>query len=185
MLFKPTAGKITALEAGKIQIQDLNEFAKSLRTHNQFVQVCYLKAICSPKQAQIALEHALSAEEQNTAFSKSLQMEFLLRLAAEPQIEKALEKVGLKEAKPQEALAIALGETKAEAKQALQFLQKLGFKPNPKLLEPQNLKKNSAYIKKIYSLSEQELKALSSLPNPLLGAVTERIALTSLQERSQ
>jgi tRNA threonylcarbamoyladenosine modification (KEOPS) complex Cgi121 subunit len=181
MIFKRISQGTAAIEAGKIELNDIDSFAARLNSYSDFVQVCSLKAICCATQPFVALEHALSAIDSGTAFSRTAGLEFMLRLSAERQVGKALDKVGLAQGK-NTALVISFADEKAKAENAIEFVKGLGFKPQPRLFE--GLKDNTAHVKEIYGITEKELSTLSDLPEPLCAAVIERIALVALLERN-
>ena len=176
-----------SLKSGIAYIEDINKTIKTITLiaseRNAFAQLCSLKPVCSPQQVLTAFEHARSAVSNGTAFAKTLEIEFLLRLAGTKKIDNALKILGLRKGK-QEVLLIlsaenekALKETEKEIKKAIKFGE------NEALLKT-NFRRNSKEIKKIYGISDSELKALSDLgkEKALEGAAIERIALVALED---
>jgi len=71
-----------------------SEILKIAKSHN--FQVFDLNAVKSEFQVNLAFFHAEKAFEQNSNISKDLLLEFLIRVAGIRQINKAIEKVGIK-----------------------------------------------------------------------------------------
>ena len=182
----PNSGFIS-LKSGIVYIKDINKTIKTITLiaseRNAFAQLCSLKPICSSQQVLVAFEHARSAISNGSAFAKTQELEFLLRLAGTKKIDSALKILGLRNGKQEVLLIVsaenerALDETEKEIKRAIKFGE------NAELLKT-NLRRNSKEIKKIYGIGNSELKALSDLgkENALEGAVIERIALVALED---
>jgi len=182
----PNSGFIS-LKSGIVYIEDINKTIKTITLiaseRNAFAQLCSLKPICGKEQALTAFEHARSAISNGTAFAKTPELEFLLRLAGTKKIDNALKILGLRNGKQEVLLIVsaenerALDETEKEIKRAIKFGE------NAELLKT-NLRRNFNEIKKIYCITDSELKALSDMPKEkaLEGAAIERIALVALED---
>ncbi|MFH1256492.1 MAG: KEOPS complex subunit Cgi121 [Candidatus Diapherotrites archaeon] len=139
-----------------------------------FIQLVSLKPVVSREQLLFAFTQALQAQEKKETFSKSLPLEFLLRLSAQKQISAALELFALKEGENKVAVV-------SDSKKALAWFEKEFSFTEKKGLLAENAEKNFAALKKIYSVGEKELIALNDCANPLSEAVIERIALLGMQ----
>ena len=161
----PNSGFIS-LKSGIVYIEDINKTIKTITLiaseRNAFAQLCSLKPICSSQQVLVAFEHARSAISNGSAFAKTQELEFLLRLAGTKKIDSALKILGLRNGKQEVLLVVyaedekTLDEIEKEIKKAIKFVE------NEALLKT-NLRRNSKEIKKIYGIGDPDLKALSDL----------------------
>lgn len=178
-------GKFVEILPGFCRIDNVDAAIKSFLAfaaeQKIFLQVVSLRPVAGKNHVMFALEQTFSAFETGTNFAKSAELEFLLRLSANKQIEKALDILGLKPGK-NEALAVVAGKEKKSVSAAFAFLKKsIAFKPVKGLLE-KNAQKNAAEIKQIFQISSAELAALSDKKSSALEeAVIERVALLSLE----
>ncbi len=183
----PSNPEFISLKSGIACIEDIDKTIKTIMSvasgKKAFAQLCSLKPICSARQAEIAFEHAHSAIAGKTAFAKSLEIEFLLRLAGTKKIDAALKILGLRNGE-QEALLIICAEDKKTVNETEKEIKKsIKFGENAELLNT-NLKRNFKYIQKTYGITDNELYALSNMrkEDALQQAVIEMVALVALED---
>lgn len=177
MLFEAKIGliNISNVEAS------LKKASLTLSGKNEFFQIISLKPIASLKQLELAAEHTLYAFQNSQNFALKPSMEFLLRAAAEKQLNKVLDAFPLTEGENKVAV-IALAENKKNLIKALKFAQSgLDFKENPALLE-ENLKQNTDFLIDWFKIYSKELESLNSenKQEALQKIILEKIALLNL-----
>lgn len=183
----PPNSESISISSGIVCIEDINKTIKTITLiaseRNAFAQLCSLKPVCSPQQVLIAFEHARSAISNGTAFAKSLEIEFLLRLAGTKKIEHALKILGLRNGEQEVLLVISAENEKALNETAKEIKKATKFEENEELLKT-NLRRNFSEIKKIYGIGNSELEALSDLgkEKALESAAIERIAMVALED---
>jgi len=165
---------------GEIDIEKAQTTLKKLseaKANAKLLQLSPIKNIISPFQVFVAAGQTMNAIETNSSFSKSPELEFLCRLNAESQIDKAINLSELKKGKNTVCLVIVTaGAGKNIAKKQLQeAASKIGMKE-----KKIDLDKNKNVVMKHFGIAKKELEALSDLKNPLEAAVIERIALLNL-----
>ncbi len=183
----PSNPEFISISSGIVCIEDINKTIKTITLiaseRNAFAQLCSLKPVCSPQQVLAAFEHAHSAISNGTAFAKTLELEFLLRLAGTKKIDSALKILGLQKGKQEVLLVVSAENEKALDEIEREIKKTIKFGENLELLKT-NLKRNFSEMKKTYCISDSELKALSDLgkEKALESAVIERIALVALED---
>jgi len=164
---------------GEIDIDKAETTLKKLSEGSggaKLIQVCSAKNIVSPLQVFAAAEQTITSFENNTSFSDSTNLEFLCRVNAERQIEKAIRAAGLKKGRNVACLVVVSGIGKTK-KQLSDIASKIGMKE-----KKIDLSKNANSAMKHFGITKAELKTLSDLKNPLEAAVIERIAMLNLSQ---
>jgi len=87
-------GKSFAFVSGQILTENYDATIKKLAFlgKKRFIQIVPARAVAGRKHLETALEHALSSFPSKTNFAKRPELEFIVRLLAEKQLEKALKK---------------------------------------------------------------------------------------------
>ena len=164
---------------GEIDIDKAETTLKKLsegKGSAKLIQICSAKNIVSPLHVFAAAEQSINSFETNTSFSGSTNLEFLCRVNAERQIEKAINASALKKGKNVACLVVVSGIGKSK-KHIIGVAAKIGMKE-----KKMDLSKNADAAMKHFGITKAELKTLSDLKNPLEAAVIERIALLNLSQ---
>ena len=177
--------KISALDVlilhGKMEIKNVELAIGQLKEigakNNCFIQIVPSEFILGEMQLIVALEHALSSFESRSNFTKSKNIEFLVRLSCQRQADRAIEQFGIMEGKGEYFVVVAGGKTKL--KNILKLIEKnFEFKKNKKInlpplkklweiygIIPANTKSNSATAIKEFDKLVIEKIALLALEN--------------------
>ena len=167
-----------ALLIGKISTESYSTTIKKLTLVQEhvFAQIVPARLIAGKRHAEAALEHAVLALENNHAFTKSLSLEFLVRLFGEKQLGKALESAKF----GKESVVLVIGAKSRKQIEGiagmLNFRETKGSRParNPQLSG------NREELMRFYGISEKEIDAVSDLDNPLEELVIEKISMVAL-----
>jgi len=166
---------ICGIKTGIINIHSEESFIKSLLEQNyrhNFCQVVPLNKVCSRFQVFVALESAIEAIKNKSAFSKKLELEFLIRFFGTKQISKTFKYAKLKKGNNNVLLICAQKNQKALLKLFKKIENVSEFKEK-KIVIGSNKKELSDF----YGISKKELKTLKYLNNPLEAAIIEKNAL--------
>jgi tRNA threonylcarbamoyladenosine modification (KEOPS) complex Cgi121 subunit len=137
--------------------------------------------IASPEHLYFAVLNALQAFQNKTGISKSAAMETMLYASAERQIQKAIDRIGIK---PQ-TIAMAVVIIGGDPKQIVALLSALtecvGMEPDEAVLGMSREKE--AKICQTFQISGEELKTVpdSKAENAVASLVIERVALLAAQ----
>jgi tRNA threonylcarbamoyladenosine modification (KEOPS) complex Cgi121 subunit len=142
----------------------------------KLLQICSAKNIVSHFHVFAAAEQAFSSTENHTSKSNSAEIEFLCRLNAESQIEKAIDASALKKGK-NIACIVVICKKGSATKHLQDAALKIGLKE-----KKIDLSKNANAAMRHFGITKKELEALSDLENPLEAAVLEKMALASLSQ---
>jgi len=173
-MISKTIGKCDfSLLKGQITKDSCKETIKKLMiaSDKQFTQIIPACLVAGKNHIFSALEQSLSAFEQKTNFTKKPELEFIVRLLANKQLNKALEKAEFRQG---EILVLVIGssdkKTIEKVKTGLNFVEKEFA-----------LGKNEKELKEFFGISEEELSALNDVEKPLEELVIERVAFVSLE----
>ena len=162
-----------ALLTGKISIDSYSTTIKKLTLAQQkgFVQIVPARLVAGKRHIAAALEHALFALGNGTAFSKNLELEFLIRLLGEKQLNTVLKNVQF----GNEEVAIVARMNGGKKPSGL--MEEFNFK------EIKNFKfgKNKKRLMGFYKISEKALETLSDAENALEELVIEKISFVELE----
>ena len=158
-------------------------FLKTNRKQTQNVDLQFFDAelIATDEHLYFAVLNALQAFKNKTNHSKSPAMETILYASAQRQIQKAIERSGIKPQTKNLAVAI-IGEDPKHVQETLEHLTKtLGREPDEKVLEMKKTKE--ATIKKAFEIQKEELKIMENgdPKKAIVNLVIERIALLATQ----
>jgi|WetSurMetagenome_2_1015567.scaffolds.fasta_scaffold45905_2 tRNA threonylcarbamoyladenosine modification (KEOPS) complex Cgi121 subunit len=145
------------------------------------IQFFDAELIATQEHLYFAVLNALQAFENKTNLSKSSAMETMLYASAQRQIQKAIERCGIKPKTKSMALII-IGDDPKQIENALEAVTKsVGSEPNETVLEM--TKNKEAKIKKAFEITEEELKTLenSNQQKAITNLVIERVALLATQ----
>ena len=140
----------------------------TIASENSFAQLVPLRIVAGFNHVFTALEHALSAFELGSAFARKPELEFIIRLCAEKQLNRALE---IAEFGKEPLLLVAKsGEIKKIARG-------IGF-----VGKKFEIGKNKAELMKIFGISKRELEAMKDSKSALEELVIEKCALVALEK---
>ena len=173
MLSKKVGKHEISILKGRITTDSYEETIKKLSIvpQKQFTQLAPLRVVAGENHILFALEHTFSAFENKTAFAKKPELEFIIRLLAEKQLNKALEKAKFK--KGENLLLVVGSQNKkviGETKTTLGFEEK-----------EFSLGENKKGLMELFKVSEGEIKALGDLQNPLEELIIERVSFVALE----
>lgn len=165
------------VENPKKLVEELREACKPAET-----QLLRAEHILNPEHVYFAVFYALEAFKQKANIARTLNLEILLKAAAEDQIREALSKIGLKKGR-QDIVALTLAENQEEAEKAARTItERLAGHLSPDILKPTPSKLES--IARLFDITEERLKADSAYPDKekaLLNLIIEEIALTLIR----
>ena len=148
---------------------------------NVDIQFFDAQLIASQEHLYFAVLNALQAFKNKTNLSKSPAMETILYASAQRQIQRAIERCGIKPQTKSMALII-IGEDPKQIQNALQAVTKsVGSEPDESVLEM--AKNKEAKIKKAFEITDEELKTLENgnQQKAIVNLVIERVALLATQ----
>jgi tRNA threonylcarbamoyladenosine modification (KEOPS) complex Cgi121 subunit len=137
--------------------------------------------IATQEHLYFAVLNALQAFKNKTNLSKSPAMETLLYASAEGQIQKAIERSGIKPKTKNMAVAI-IGEDPKQIQNAIDALTKdVGSEPDPSVLEMTKTKETK--ITKVFKITNEELKTVenNNQEKAIINIVIEQVALLATQ----
>lgn len=143
-----------------------------------FAQIAPASKIAGVRHICAALEHAISAGENGSAFTKNLELEFLVRLFGEKQLNAALSKAEFGD--EDVALLIESGAGAKATKKIVEIKKALNFE-EIKGIKASALGKNKKELMEFYKIGETELATLSDLDDALEELVIERISFVALE----
>jgi tRNA threonylcarbamoyladenosine modification (KEOPS) complex Cgi121 subunit len=168
-----------------IKFAQAEEFLKANRkeiqqnTHTQFFDA---ELIASQEHLYFAVLNALQAFQNKTNISKSLAMETMLYASAQRQIQKAIQRGGIKPETTSMAVII-IGENPKQIETVLQAITEcVGVEPDEKVLEMSKVKEKK--IKETFQITDEELKTVMKNENreeAVVNLVVERVALLATQ----
>jgi len=169
----------------KIKFAKAEEFLKANRKENREnvdVQFFDAQLIATKEHLYFAALNALQAFQNKTNVSKSLAMETMLYASAQRQIQKAIERCGIRPETTNMAIII-IGEDTTRLKTMLQAISTcVGVEPDEKVLEISNFKEHK--IIETFQITDQELKTVIKNENheeAVVSLVIERVALLATQ----
>jgi len=165
----------------KIKFAVAERFLKANRKENQEnvdVQFFDASLIATQEHLYFAALNAFQAFQNKTNISKSIGMETMLYASAQRQIQKAIERCGIKPETTSMGVVI-IGENPTQLKTMLQAISTcVGVEPDEKVLEISNVKEHK--IIEIFQITDQELKTVMKKENrteAVVNLVIERVAL--------
>ena len=172
MISKIEKDKFSILK-GKITNKSYNTTIKKLTLvgENYFVQIIPAKLVAGTNHLFFALEQTFDSFENETSFTKKPVFEFLVRVFAKKQLNKAIK---IAEFSDGENLVLII---KSTSKEEIEKIKKeLNFEE--KKFE---FGKNKEELMDFFGVSKNELEALSDLKNPLEEAIIERVSFVALE----
>jgi KEOPS complex subunit Cgi121 len=166
-----------------ISFSKVDAFLKANRKqNNQHVEVQFFEAdlITTQEHLYFAVLNALQAFRSKTNKSKSVAMETMLYAAAQRQIQKAIDKVGVK---PEtKAMAVVIVGNSPECVEVMlkELTLCVGSEPDDSVLKLTKLKQQK--IKETFQISDEQLKTqVAATEAALVNLVIEEVALLSTQ----
>jgi tRNA threonylcarbamoyladenosine modification (KEOPS) complex Cgi121 subunit len=161
------------------------EFLKVNRKENkQTVDTQFFDAesIATQQHLYFAILNALQAFQNKTNISKSPAMETMLYASAQRQIQKAIQRCGIKLETTNMAVII-IGENPAKIENMLQKITKcVGVEPDERVLEMSKIKEKK--IIETFQIMVEELKTIMKNDNreeAVVNLIIERVALLATQ----
>ena len=145
------------------------------------IQFFDAQLIATPQHLYFAVLNALSAFKNKTNLSKTPAMETMLYASAQRQIQKAIERCGIKPETKNMALVI-IGDDPKQIENALEEVTKsVGSNPDASVLEM--TKNKEAKIRGAFEITDQELKTVENgaPEKAIVNLVIERVALLATQ----
>jgi tRNA threonylcarbamoyladenosine modification (KEOPS) complex Cgi121 subunit len=145
------------------------------------IQFFDAELIATQEHLYFAVLNALQAFKNKTNLSKSPAMETLLYTSAERQIQKAIERCGIKPQTKNMAVAI-IGEDPKQMQNAIDALNKsISSEPDVTVLEMTKTKETK--IKKAFKITNEELKTVANnnQEKTIINIVIEQVALLATQ----
>jgi tRNA threonylcarbamoyladenosine modification (KEOPS) complex Cgi121 subunit len=149
---------------------------------NVDIQLFDAQLIATQEHLYFAVLNALQAFQNSTNHSKSPAMETILYASAQRQIQKAIERIGIKPQTKNVAVTI-IGEDPKQIQSDLEALtESVGKEPDDKVLAMTKTKETK--IRKAFEIGEEELKTVTKngdSETAIVNLVIERVALLSTQ----
>jgi KEOPS complex subunit Cgi121 len=146
------------------------------------IQFFDAELIASQQHLYFAALNALQAFQNKTNISKSPAMETMLYASAQRQIQKAIQRSGIKPETTTMAVLI-IGERQTQIQSVLETISEyVGLEPDEKVLEMSKAKEKK--IIKTFGITEEELKSImknNDREGTIVNLVIERVALLSTQ----
>ncbi|MGD0643700.1 MAG: KEOPS complex subunit Cgi121 [Candidatus Bathyarchaeia archaeon] len=146
------------------------------------IQFFDARLIATYEHLYFAILNALQAFQNKTNISKSLAMETMLYASAQRQIQKAIQRCGIKPETTSMAVIIIV-ENPTELKAVLQAVTAcVGVEPDERVLEMSIVKEKK--IKETFQITDEELKIVMKNENreeAIVNLVIERVALLATQ----
>jgi tRNA threonylcarbamoyladenosine modification (KEOPS) complex Cgi121 subunit len=167
-----------------IRFAQAEAFLKTERKKTSHADIQFYDAIliATYQHLYFAILNALQAFKNKTNISKSLSMETMLYASAQRQIQKAIQRCGIKPETTCMAVVI-IGENPAQVETLLQAVTAcLGVKPDERVLGMSKVKEKK--IKETFQITDEELKTViknNKLDEALVNLVIERVALLATQ----
>jgi tRNA threonylcarbamoyladenosine modification (KEOPS) complex Cgi121 subunit len=165
----------------KVAFAEAEGFLKANRKETgQAADVQFFDAelIATQQHLYFAALNALQAFQNKTNISKSPAMETMLYASAQRQIQKAIQRCGIKPQTTKMAVLI-IGENPASLKFVLEAISKcVGAEPDESVLELSREKEKR--IIEVFQITNEELKTLTQ-KEAVINLIIERVALLSTQ----
>ena len=179
-------GKYTEITGYRnIKFARAEEFLKANRKETQAnvdLQFFDAQLIATQEHLYFAVLNALQAFQNKTNISKSLAMETMLYASAQRQIQKAIQRCGIKPETTSMAVII-IGEDQIQIKTMLEAISThIGVEPDEKVFEISKFKEHK--IIETFQITDEELRAVMKNENreeAVVNLVIERIALLATQ----
>jgi len=169
----------------KIKFSQIEEFLKANRKEklkNIDLQFFDAQLIASQEHLYFAVLNALLAFKNKTNISKSMAMETILYASAQRQIQKAIQRSGIKPESASMAVVI-IGENPTQIETLLDAITKcVGEEPDGKVLEMSKAKEKR--IIETFEISKREINTVLKDENhfeAVVNLVIERVALLATQ----
>ena len=168
-----------------VKFDRAEEFLKTSRKQTQ-QSVCFqffnAELIATCEHLYFAVLNALRAFQDKTNISKSLAMETMLYASAQRQIQKAIQRCGIKQEAASMAVVI-IGERPREIDNLLQAVTvHVGAELDEGVLEVTRLKEKK--IKEVFRITDEELRAVvkdGDWEGAIVNLIIERVALLATQ----
>jgi tRNA threonylcarbamoyladenosine modification (KEOPS) complex Cgi121 subunit len=173
----PFGRRIVGVAGGRGMVTDTDEFLQRLAAVDQAMgtmsQVFDALRIAGAEHLVRAARSALTAHATNNSFASSLGIELMCWTAAERQIRRAFEKVGVRQGAGELAFLV-VGTSRAKVKTAMaEIFHEFAVERDDNVLELRRDK--LPIIRRTFSISPEELKVA-----PFEKLILERVALLTL-----
>ena len=166
-----------------ISFEGVNAFLKENRKQNSpQVEVQFFEAdlVATQEHLYFAVQNALQAFRCKTNKSKSVAMETMLYASAQRQIQKAIDKIGVKPETKNMAVVIVGNDAKCVEAMLAELTACVGSEPDDSVLKLTKQKQQK--IKETFQISAEELKTqTATAEKALVNLVIEHVALLATQ----
>jgi tRNA threonylcarbamoyladenosine modification (KEOPS) complex Cgi121 subunit len=165
-----------------ITFEKAEAFLKTQRkqaTQQTDIQFFDAQFIASSKHLHFAVLNALQVFQNNTNISKSTAMETMLYASAERQIQKAINRIGIKPQTKIMAVVIIGKDPKQIDSQLRALTEYIGTTPDETVLEM--TKEKETKIRHVFQITDTELKTALNSKAETTDLVIERVALLTTQ----
>ncbi len=164
------------------QVEDFLKLNRKEKLENIDLQFFDAQLIATQQHLYFAILNSLQAFKTKTNISKSLAMETILYASAQRQIQKAIQKSGIKPETENMAVTI-IGEKPTQIETLLESISKcVGKKPEVEVLEMSKVKERR--IMEAFEISQEELNTVlvdGNCSDAVVNLVIERVALLATQ----
>lgn len=173
MMVKIAGKHVLLIGIRDLEIHNVTEFMEKLRSINKNVAVQAVNSdlIAGTEHVLGILQQSMEARKRNILLSKRIEVDILLRLACTDQIERALDRIGLREGK-NNVLVIAIG--KLNHLMTLRKYLTTNYSINDSVLTPS--KRKIKIISEIHGISKTELGMVNG-KNKLASILVEHASL--------
>jgi len=170
---------------GNVKFAEVEAFLKANREENSGnvdLQFFDAQLIATQEHLYFAALNALRAFKNKTNISKTPAMETMLYASAQRQIQKAIQRCGIKP-QTKNVATVIIGDDPTQLETMVEAISLcVGGQPDEKVLEISKLKEQK--ITKTYQIEDEELKAVMKNQNhaeAVFNLVIERVALLATQ----
>ncbi|PTD93895.1 hypothetical protein C9439_05240 [archaeon SCG-AAA382B04] len=156
---------------GEIRVEDVDSYMNKLKEINGATQLVQADVVAGEKHLKFAIKKAKQSFKENP-IANSLEMEILLYTIGTRQINKAIEKAGIRKGKNNVALIYS---KKIDPNR---LTKEIGLERKDSVLELREEKFDR--IKEVFDITQEEITAVGEEKIPKL--VREKIALLKLQK---
>lgn len=166
----------------KVDFEKAEQFLKANRKQviaDIAVQFFDAQLIATQDHLYFAVFHALNAFQNKTNHSNSPAMETMLYASAKRQIQKAIERCGIKPKTDNIGVVIIGDDPKQIENTKNEITKALGSNPDDKVLEMTKTK--AAKIQKAFEITDAEIETLENSDQAIVDLVLESMALLATQ----
>lgn len=156
---------------GELEVENIDHLMKKLRNKPQPIQVIRADTVAGEQHLKFAIKKAKKSYQKNP-IADSLEIEILLHVAGTRQINKAIQKAGIREGKNKVAIIFPKKINEQE------LVNEINLRRDDSVLE--YTKDKIPHLKKTHNITQKEIEAVGEEKTPLL--VRENVALLDLEK---